>query len=116
MDHGSCVCLEETKASKDGGEVRHWLQVLPATRHHGDRFRQKVMGGLMRDHGLQLFWGFQFQDQAGMNEHMLAINHKGIQGRIFDDQYLDPVRIQPRCLQDGLGQTTQSIFNFRVTD
>ena len=50
------------------------------------------MGRLMGDHGLQHRRGLHPQDQPGMNEHAIGIDHEGVQVRIVDHQNIHPVR------------------------
>ena len=74
------------------------------------------MGHLMGDHGLQFGGAFQPQDQAGMQEYMLRIDHKRVQRGVVDHQNTGAETGHARRQQHRLGQFAKRVFDIGVTN
>ncbi len=74
------------------------------------------VAGFVRQHADHLIGRFQFHDEAGVDEDVLAFGDERVDRRIVDDINFHRRRIEARRLQDRIFVTAQHALDFGVAD
>jgi len=71
---------------------------------------------LVREDADKLVWRFRFGDRADMEEHVLAVDHEGVERFVVHDVDIDVLLGQIRRPEDRRGVGGQQILDLSVAD
>ena len=74
------------------------------------------VAALMRDDADHLVGRLGGHQRAGMDEHVVAVHHEGVEAAVVDDVDLDALRAEAGSVEDGLGVSADQRLCFGVAD
>jgi hypothetical protein len=74
------------------------------------------MPALMRDNADHLIGRLGGHQRAGMHEHVVTVDHEGVEAAVVDDVDLNALRAEPGSVEDGLGISADQRLCFGVAN